>query len=295
MKKNITRLYTPAAAVLLLLVSLFSTAVSYELDPYSHMDEDEQEFMQGNYSGVESDMYSVLVDTEEVKITALGFGSDTYGFGLNLEIENKTDEEFTVQVRECSINGYGITTYFSSDVQPGNVITDLLEFDTEEMTMANIEEIVDVQFKLHIFTWDDFTDIYNSDLIHINTGSSYVQEYIEFEGKELYNTYGIKIVLLDLDYSNPHDPKIYLYIENDNDKAMNIHMWDFAINGQTTECYFGTEVPAGMRSVSCVNKYDNLLRASGEDEINEIMFEFMVVSSDYSFSLDTDPITVTIE
>ncbi|MBN2879909.1 MAG: hypothetical protein JXN65_09800 [Clostridia bacterium] len=295
MKKFATRLYSPAAAILLLLVSLFSTAVSYEMDPYSYMDEDEQEFMQDNYGNIEADMYQVLVDTEEVKITSLGFGSDTYGFGLKLEIENKTDEEFTVQVREFSINGYGITTYFSPDVQPGNVITDLLEFDTEEMTMVSIEEIVDIQFKLHVFTWDDFNDVFNSDLIHINTGSSYVQEYIEFEGKELYNAYGIKIVLLDLDYSNPADPKIYLYIENDNDKAMSIHMWDFAINGQTTECYFSADIPAGMRSVSCLNKYDNLLRTSGEDEINALTFEFMAISSDFSFNLDIDPITVTIE
>jgi len=149
--------------------------------------------------------------------------------------------------------------------------------------------------KLIAFDWETYSNFLNSDTIYIDTGSSYQQEYIDFKGTTIYDSYGIKIVLLDIDYSNQSDPKIYLYTENHNNEAMNIGIWNLTINGKELTCYYGVEVPPGMRSFGCINRYENYMDAIRTDQPVEMTIELDIHSSSFNIILDLDPITVIIE
>ena len=60
---------------------------------------------------------TVLLDQDGIKITLKSFSADDlFGPAFNVQIENNSDKNVTVQLRESSVNGVMVDTMFSSDV-----------------------------------------------------------------------------------------------------------------------------------------------------------------------------------
>ena len=112
---------------------------------------------------------TVIMDAHGIKVTFLGFEQQTgylKGYKINLRIENTSDKDYTVQARDLSVNGIMADFIFSCDVAAGKTANDYIHiYDMEESGIDG--PINEVEFKIHIFNWDDWEDSYDSEPITV--------------------------------------------------------------------------------------------------------------------------------
>lgn len=112
----------------------------------------------------------VVFNQDGIKITCLGF--DYYGSflgpTLKLKVENNGKENITVQVRDESINGYMLKGSCSIDVSPGKVAIDEILWLSSHFEEIGITKVDNIEFYFHIFNWDTFNTIVDSETISLN-------------------------------------------------------------------------------------------------------------------------------
>lgn len=116
------------------------------------------------------DSGNVVVDYNNIKIVEKGLSkADSFwGPGVILYIENNSDQDITVQVRDVSINGFMVDSMMSQDVVIGKKAVTDIQFISTDLEKNGITEINDVEFSFHIFNWDTFDTIYDSDVIKLS-------------------------------------------------------------------------------------------------------------------------------
>lgn len=116
------------------------------------------------------DSGNLLVDAEGVKIIGKGLSANDsfWGPGLILYIENNSDKNVTIQVRDVSINGFMVSSSMSEDVVVGKKAISAVQFFSTDLESNGIDDITEVELYFHIFeaeTWDTIVD---TDVITIN-------------------------------------------------------------------------------------------------------------------------------
>jgi hypothetical protein len=116
------------------------------------------------------DSGEVLVDTAGVKIVGKGLSVDDsfWGPGVILYIENNTDKDITVQVRDVSVNGFMVDSTMSEDVVAGKKAMSAVQFFSSDLEENSIEDITDVELYFHIFDEASWDTIFDSDVISIS-------------------------------------------------------------------------------------------------------------------------------
>lgn len=116
------------------------------------------------------DSGEVLVDSNGVKIVGKGLSADDsfWGPGVILYIENNSDQNVTVQVRDVSINGFMVSSSMSEDVIIGKKAMSAVQFFSSDLEDNAITYITDVELYFHIFESDSFDTIFDSDVISIS-------------------------------------------------------------------------------------------------------------------------------
>ena len=116
------------------------------------------------------DSGNVVVDYNNIKIVEKGLSkADSFwGPGVILYIENNTDQDITVQVKDVSINGFMVDAIMSQDVVIGKKAVTDIQFLSTDLEKNGITEINDVEFSFHIFNWDSVDAIYDSDVIKLS-------------------------------------------------------------------------------------------------------------------------------
>ena len=83
---------------------------------------------------------TVVLDREGLKITAKELDMNgSLGPSLKLLIENGTEQNVTVQIRDMSVNGYMIAPLFSSAVGKGETKEDGVGFSPRALKLSGIE------------------------------------------------------------------------------------------------------------------------------------------------------------
>ncbi len=115
------------------------------------------------------DSGEVLVDTNGVKIVGKGLSSDSsfFGPGVILYIENNSDQDITIQVRDVSVNGFMVDTSMSEDVVAGKKAISAVTFFKSSLEDNGITDITDVELFFHIFDLKSWDTIFDSDVITI--------------------------------------------------------------------------------------------------------------------------------
>lgn len=104
----------------------------------------------------------VLVDNEYATVIATDFivPKNAYnGFVIAMYMENKTDVELLLSSEDDSVNGYMIESYFSQNIQPGNVAIGYMTWDKESLENNDIENVEEIEFilsGLDYGIWEDF-------------------------------------------------------------------------------------------------------------------------------------------
>lgn len=110
----------------------------------------------------------VILEQNGIKITYKGISTGWIGKEVNLKVENNSDKNYTVQVRNVSVNGYMIDGIFSCQVNSGKAANDEISFLNSDFEDNDIESIEELEFNFHIFNDDDWMDSFDSDTIIIN-------------------------------------------------------------------------------------------------------------------------------
>ena len=111
----------------------------------------------------------VLYDANGVKLTFLGMEEIDSGINFNVLVENDSGVDYMFQTRDVYINGMGTDVLFSPKVISGKKTKDRMKLKSREMeengfTMENIETL---EFKLHVFQYDDWANDFDSEPIVI--------------------------------------------------------------------------------------------------------------------------------
>lgn len=171
---------------------------------------------------------TVLVDQDNVVITATGMDESVFGPELKLLIENNSDTNLTFQVRNASVNGYMADTMMSEDVAAGKKSNTEITFTTSGLKECGIDTFANMEFSFHIFTTDGWDDYLDTDAITVETSAAatYTQT-IDDSGEVFYDSDGIKIVGKGLSSDDSiFGPGIIIYIENNSDTDRTVQVRD---------------------------------------------------------------------
>ena len=112
---------------------------------------------------------TTIMDQNGIKITFLGFEkADSFldGYQINLRIENSTSTNYTVQVRNLSVNGIMADSIFSCDVAAGKTANDYIHvYNMEESGIT--APIQSAEFTFHVFASDDWNISFDSSVITV--------------------------------------------------------------------------------------------------------------------------------
>lgn len=115
------------------------------------------------------DSGTVLVDSNGIKIVGKGLSENGsfWGPGVILYIENNSDKNVTIQVRDVSVNGFMVDSSMSEDVVAGRKAISDVQFFSSDLEENSITDIEEVELYFHIFDEGTWETVFDSDVITI--------------------------------------------------------------------------------------------------------------------------------
>jgi len=242
----------------------------------------------------------VILDNDGITITAKGLVMEDSFFGpdISILIENNSEKDITVQVRNFSVNGLMVETIFSSDVASGKKANDGITIMESDLETANISVIKTIEFAFHIFDTDSWDTIFDSDPIIIETVGSeaYTQEY-DTTGTTAIDTNNIKLIIKKLDSSDSFwGADVYVYIENNSAQNITVQARDVSINGFMVDPIFSSDIAAGKKAFDTITFMESDLTDNDISDIESIELKFHVFNSDsWDTIFDSEIIDITFD
>lgn len=243
----------------------------------------------------ESISEQVLLDKRGIVITATGLDLDgSFGPELELLIENNSETDVNVQVRDVSINGYMVETVFSVEAAAGKKAKDSLIILESGLRKCGIETIADIELSFCLLD-DHMVSFLESDAVKISTSAADGYKYsFDDTGDELCNEKGVRIVSKGFsDNESVFGPGLVLFIENTTSETITVQARDVSVNGFKVDTIFSQDIAAGKRAVTPVTAINSSLQKNGIDTIENMELYFHVfTASGRETIFDTDPVTI---
>lgn len=238
---------------------------------------------------------TILVDQNDIVITATELGKSLWGPELKLLIENNSDTNLVFQVRNASVNGFMANTMMSQDVAAGKKSNTEITFTSKGLKECGIDTFANIEFSFHVFTEDGWDTYFDTDIIKIETSAaSTYQNTIDDSGEVLYNDNGLKIVSKGLSSSSSvFGPGLMIYIENNTDKDYTIQTRNTSINGFMIDTIMSEKVVSGKKAITAITFLNSSLEDNEISDITSIETSFHIFNdNDWLDSIDTDVITI---
>lgn len=138
--------------------TLFTTdAVSIETSANGTF---EQKYDSSGFTAVDQDGLKIVMKKLESEDSF--WGADLYVY-----VENNTDKDLTVQVRDVSINGVMVDPIFSCEVVAGKKAFDSITFMESDLTENGITDITQMDLKYHVFETNGMNTILDTEVISV--------------------------------------------------------------------------------------------------------------------------------
>ncbi len=256
-----------------------------------------QEPTQAASTGLPTIEEQVLVDQNGIKITAVELVDDgIWGTGLKLLIENNTDQDVGISCDALIVNNYMIANLFSATVASGMKSNETVDLYSTELEASGIENIGQIELKMHSFDGETYETIEEYDLAVIQT-SEYESMDVQAldDGTELVNQDGVRIVGKYVDEDSFWGAGVLLYLENNSGRNVTVSCEDMSVNGYMITPVFAETVYDGKMSISDITIFESDLEENGITAIEDIELKFHVYDSDdYSTVFDTDAIAFSV-
>lgn len=107
----------------------------------------------------------LLYEDNGIKITYTGIDIGSHDTEIKLLIENTSENEFTIQVRDCSVNGFMVDPVISADVWPNKKCNDSMTFYKSILDDNNIDQIKTIDFKFSFYKDGSIDGMFESETI----------------------------------------------------------------------------------------------------------------------------------
>lgn len=200
---------------------------------------------------------TVLVDENDVKITATGLNYQNYCVEVELLIENNSQKALSFICESMgysrnSVNGYMIGDgYLNCDVAAGKKTNETVSFSYDNLRLFGIQEIADIELGFDISD-DDYNDFYTGprqiktsayDTYDYSTNSyqdvivspaamnTFNYEMAYFTKDVVYEENGVKALSAGMMVNQDGEHLIILELENSTDKTVCAEVSNIVING----------------------------------------------------------------
>lgn len=109
----------------------------------------------------------LLYEDDEIIITFTGISGEENNYDVDFLIENTSDRDLVVQVRDTSINGFMVDPACSIEVAAGKKTKDSMKIWGDDAESTPLSEISNIETKFWIFSWDNMTEGNETDVISI--------------------------------------------------------------------------------------------------------------------------------
>lgn len=227
---------------------------------------------------------TVILDQDNIKVTATALEYDDYSANLKLYLENNSDKSLTFSTNTLgfsgnSINGFMIPDgYFNSEIAPGKKANETATFSYDYLQLFGINEIADIVLGIRVTDEDYNETIYPDCQVKTSIADSYTYDNTSYQkaisstavqkALGFTSTYFTTDVLYDADdiqivsemlMSNEDDEQMLLLeAVNSGTEMKNMVVAGLSVNGLTV--YDGnwssTTISSGKCGVISVNLND---------------------------------------
>ena len=229
---------------------------------------------------------TVLADTEYCTVTVRSIDPDgTFGYTLQVLLENKTQLDLMFSLRGVSVNGYMCDPFFAATVSAGMKSNEEISFLKSDLAANGITEVTDITFTLAVY---DSTDILAEYLME--------EEFTVYpQGEEAQRTYERQSAQTDVVLVSNEECAIIVtgfepdstwgyamgvYLENRTDEALMFSASDVAVNGYMCDPYWAVEVAPGKRCNCQITWSKTDLADNGITQVERITLPIRVYDSD---------------
>lgn len=279
----------------------------------------------GTFNKVAQIAETVLVDENNVKITAIGLTYDDYNVDLELLIENNSGKDLSFVCGSSgyncnSINGYMTPDgYMFCDVAAGKKAYDAVRFSYDDLMLYGINEIADIEVGFSIED-NDYNRTYTGPRqikTSIANSFDYDKEYFQdsitnpsaqkafyystefFSADKLYDQDGISVLSETLVENEYGEPMLLLEIMNTSSEMVYIVTDDIAVNGLVccTSPWYSGAVNPGKTCIATIELYSVLNKTYwdglGIQDIASV--DFTLTMEDQNGTAVADPAVLSVK
>jgi hypothetical protein len=253
--------------------------------------------MSNNYSSSITINPKVIFEKNDIVITVTGLNMKGFlGPEILVLIENYSDKNITVQIRNSTVNDFMIDTLFSCDVAAYKKANDTITLASSDLEMAKIGLINEIEFSFHIFDSSTWEDIIDSDIITLHTTADAApNQNNSFSGLLAYEGNDLRVIVMGLDIEDSFwGADLYLYIENISEKNLTIQARDVSINGFMVDPIFSSDVLSNKKIIDTISFMESDMTSNSITDIEEVELKLHIIDLDsWDTVEDTDSIAIS--
>lgn len=224
---------------------------------------------------------TVLLDKNDIKITATEVKEDWGETEINLLVENNGKKDVFLDCNALIVNNYMISNYFFCDVSAGKKSNTGLALSSDELEAAGIKNVGQIEMVFRASDPDTYDEIFVSDMVTLKTSLfDKMDAEPNDEGKELYNSKGIKIVAKGITEDDIFGVGLSLYIENKTGKNVMISCEDLSVNGFMVTPLFACSLYDQKMTVASVDILSDELEDNGIKKVKDVELSFSIYDPD---------------
>lgn len=270
---------------------------------------------------------TVLVDENNVKITATELKCTAYDVKLSLTIENNSDQDLSfysgTSGYNCnSINGYMVDDgYLNADIAAGKKANETVSFSVDELILLGIRDIADIELGFSI-TDSSYNDYLQTGPRQLKTSVAESYDYeadtyrqaveggvltaalgftLDCDSEEtVYDQRGIRVRSQTLVTNSSGEQALLVEVENTSPDMVYVSVSDVSINGLGVQSgNWSTDwISAGKRRIIAMNlssMLDESYRAAfGLEDVGQVAYTFEPKDSDRDTLVVPQTLTLTV-
>ncbi len=269
---------------------------------------------------------TVLIDQDDIKVTATELTFTNYSAEVAISIENNSDKSLSFIASSLryacnSVNGYMVSDgYLNEDVDAGKKTNEKISFSLDELQAYGINSIADIEIGIYT-TDEDYNSIfYEPKKILTSVADSYDYKTDSYKKSvedgvletmtdckidywntdQIYNQESVSIESVALITNRDGEQSFFIELSNASDKVVNAAISSVGINDLILYggSWSANSINPGAKGISDI-KVNNLLDKEYQEliqvgDISSLSFNLVLQNSDYEDINSAQMITVKV-
>ena len=184
-------------------------------------------------------------------------------------------------------------------IAAGDSITENMYMSLDDLVSAGVDCIGKLEVRISIMDPETWETVAMGDLVEVRTSDYDADWEARPEGAMIYDTNSVGIWFLgeqQEEFWGEHYWYYVFYMENYTDKDLYIDCESMSLNGIPMECWVGTDVGPGRRSVCIQTFYTSDFEEAEIDTVKEMTVEFSAMDNDeWEDLFTTGELTFSVE